>query len=143
MSTPAITRADFQQLADVRLAEAKALLDLGKWDGAYYLAGYAVEVALKACVIKRLMATDAFPDRKFSDSCYTHNLSELMKLAGLKPALDAETGADAVFTGFWGVVAVWSEQTRYHRVLEIQARSLYDAVGDANHGVLRWIKTLW
>ena len=143
MSTPAITRADFQQLADVRIAEAKALLDLGMWDGAYYLAGYAVEVALKACVIKRLMATDAFPDRKFSDSCYTHNLSELVKLAGLKPALDTASGADAVFTGFWGVVVEWSEQARYHRVAEFEARALYEAVADANHGMLRWIKTLW
>jgi HEPN domain-containing protein len=59
VSTPAISRADFQQLADVRLKEAKALLDLGMWDGAYYLAGYAVEVALKACIIKIVMATSA------------------------------------------------------------------------------------
>ena len=58
-----MTRAEFQQLAEQRLLEAKALLDQGKWDGAYYLAGYAVELALKACVIKMLLATDAFPER--------------------------------------------------------------------------------
>jgi HEPN domain-containing protein len=55
------TRAEFQQLAHARLEESKALPDLGRWDGAYYLAGYTVELALKACIIKTLMATDAFP----------------------------------------------------------------------------------
>ena len=60
-----MTRAEFQRLAEQRLVEAKVLLDEGHWDGAYYLAGYAVELALKACVIKMLLATDAFPERKF------------------------------------------------------------------------------
>ena len=59
------TRADFKALADERLEEAKALLDEGKWDGAYYLAGYAVELASKACIIKNLLETDVFPDREF------------------------------------------------------------------------------
>src|SRR5207248_9891874 len=63
-----------------------ALLDLGMWDGAYYLAGYAVEVALKACIIKAVMATDAFPEKKFSENCWTHDLEKLIVLAGLKAA---------------------------------------------------------
>ena len=65
-SAPAITRADFQQLADLRLAKANALLDLGMWDGACYLARYAVEGALKACIVKRLMATDALPEKRLA-----------------------------------------------------------------------------
>jgi len=40
------TRAEFQELAGVRLEEAKALLDVGKWGGAYYLAGYAIYTAI-------------------------------------------------------------------------------------------------
>lgn len=75
------TRTEFQQLAQERLQEAKALLDLGKWSGAYYLAGYAVELALKACIIKMLMATDAFPKKDFSKDCYTHAIEMLVKLA--------------------------------------------------------------
>ncbi len=73
------TRAEFQQLAEERLEEAKALLSLGKWGGAYYLAGYAVELALKACIIKRIMATDAFPEKEFSRNCYTHDLDKCRK----------------------------------------------------------------
>jgi HEPN domain-containing protein len=44
-----MNRDDFQQLADVRIAEAAVLLAQGNYDGAYYLAGYAVECGLKAC----------------------------------------------------------------------------------------------
>jgi hypothetical protein len=43
------------------------LLGLQCWSGAYYLAGYAVECGLKACIIKCLMTTDQFPERKFSE----------------------------------------------------------------------------
>jgi hypothetical protein len=39
-----MNRADFQRLADIRIDEAAALLAQQKWDGAYYLAGYAVEM---------------------------------------------------------------------------------------------------
>jgi len=42
-----MNRADFQQLADERISEAAVLLAASKFSGAYYLAGYAVECALK------------------------------------------------------------------------------------------------
>jgi len=38
-----MNRKDLQDLALIRLKEAKALLDKGLYDGAYYLCGYAVE----------------------------------------------------------------------------------------------------
>jgi hypothetical protein len=143
VSTPIITRVDFQQLAVVRLEEAKTLLDLGKWDGAYYLAGYAVELALKACIIKLLMTTDAFPEKQFSVNCWTHNVGKLLELARLKSAWDAASRVDSVLLGNWGVANIWSEQKRYERITEAEARELYDAVADATHGVLSWIKTQW
>ena len=143
MSTPAVTRADFQQLADIRLREAKALLDLGFWDGAYYLAGYAIEIALKACIIKKVMATDAFQDKKFSESCWTHDIGKLIALAGLQPTWTAATIADPRLWGNWGVVKLWSEQTRYDRCTEDEAKTLYTAISDPTHGVLTWIKTQW
>jgi len=50
-------------LSRIRLQEAKALLSLDFDDGAYYLAGYAVECALKACIAKETRRHE-FPDRK-------------------------------------------------------------------------------
>lgn len=143
MSTPVVTQAEFRALADVRLAEAKGLLDLGMWDGAYYLTGYAVEVALKACIIKKLMATDAFPKKSFSTDCYTHSVESLLDLAGLHSARAVATAADPSLSTNWGLSKDWSEQKRYHRITEAEARALYDAVADAAHGVLPWIKTQW
>jgi hypothetical protein len=42
-----VNRVDFQDLARIRLREAKALFDAGEFHGAYYLAGYSIECALK------------------------------------------------------------------------------------------------
>jgi hypothetical protein len=47
-----VDRKDLQELSTVRPKEAAALLKAGLFDGAYYLAGYAVECALKACIAK-------------------------------------------------------------------------------------------
>lgn len=135
------TKAEFQVLAEQRLLEAKALLDLEKWDGAYYLAGYAVELALKACIIKMLMATDAFPKKKFD--CYIHDISKLVELAKLDDALKKETAADSDFQSNWAIAKDWSEESRYHRFNKAEAESLYKAIADGEHGVLSWIKTQW
>ena len=137
------TKAEFQVLAEERLVEAKALLDLEKWDGAYYLAGYAVELALKACIIKTLMATDAFPDRDFSKNCYTHVIEALVKLAKRDEALKLAMDTDRNLLKNWTTVRDWSEQKRYHRIDKTEAEVLYAAIADDKHGVLPWIKTQW
>jgi HEPN domain-containing protein len=143
VSTPIVTRADFQARADEKLEEARVLLAAGRWSGANYVAGYAVELALKACIIKKLMATDAFPEKDFSRHCYSHDLKELFKLAGLKTAFDAALGASAQLRDGWDVVIEWSEAKRYERADEAEARRLVQAISDPVHGVLTWVKTYW
>jgi HEPN domain-containing protein len=56
-------RKDFRALSRVWLSEATALLNAGLPDGAYYLAGYAVECALKACIAKETQRYE-FPEKK-------------------------------------------------------------------------------
>lgn len=46
-------RQDLRELALLRLKEAQVLFANGCWSGAYYLAGYAIECALKACIAKK------------------------------------------------------------------------------------------
>jgi HEPN domain-containing protein len=141
MSTPIVTRADFQSLADQRLVEAKFLLDHGQWDGAYYLAGYAVELGLRACIIKTLLATDAFPEKKFSENCYTHAIDRLVGLAKLELKLQSATAADPDLQTNWSLTLDWNEAKRYHRMAQAEAEMLYNAIADPLHGVLPWIKT--
>jgi hypothetical protein len=82
-----VNRADLQRLAKERITDAKVLLGARRWSAAHYLAGYAVECALKACIAK-LMKPEEFPDRSFAEKCWTHNLPQLLGLAGLKTDLD-------------------------------------------------------
>jgi HEPN domain-containing protein len=55
-------RKDLRALSRVRLSEARALFKAGLPDGAYYLAGYAVECALKACIAKETQRYE-FPEK--------------------------------------------------------------------------------
>ena len=55
-------RKDFRELAMIRLREARVLLRAKCYDGAYYLAVYAVECALKACIARHTKRFE-FPDR--------------------------------------------------------------------------------
>jgi HEPN domain-containing protein len=134
-----MNRADLQHLAEVRLREADALLQGGNHPGAYYLGGYTVECALKACIAKQTQQFD-FPDKTLVARSHTHNLSELLALAGLKPQLGRESAA---LRANWGVVKDWSERSRY-QVRDAQAaQDLFDAIADASDGVLEWLKQHW
>jgi HEPN domain-containing protein len=140
-----LTRADFQRLANERVADAKALLAAGRWSAAYYLAGYAVECGLKACILARV-ATAAeviFADRRYSEKCWTHDLPQLVDLAGLKAALAADCAAELDLQENWDIVRDWSEASRYARTAKRKAESLYRAITDKKHGVLSWIKGRW
>ncbi len=135
--TVVTSRTDFQKLADLRMKEAKLLLDQGAWDGAYYRVGYAVEFALKSCIISRLIQSDSFPDKKLADNFYQHELTQLRKLA----ELDSEMDNDAAVSLKWDIVKDWSEQSRYGiGKTDREATDPYEAI---ETGVLPWIKARW
>jgi HEPN domain-containing protein len=135
-------RRDFQDLSRVRLKEARALLRLRLYDGAYYLAGYAVECALKSCIAKRTVRHE-FPDKKRVDSSYSHDLWSLLKVAGLEGAFDERARGDLDFLRNWKVVESWSEQSRYTITQETLAQELLMAITDRRHGILSWLKLYW
>ena len=138
-----MNRSDFQQLADVRIDEAMALLAQGKFDGAYYLAGYAVECGLKAC-IARLTSQDDYPPKpKYIYDYYSHEIEKLVKTAGLTAQRDADAAADPDLLANWQFVKDWTEESRYERRTQAQAQQLITAITDAAHGVLPWIKRRW
>lgn len=136
-----MTRRDLQELALLRLREAQALLDAGMPDGAYYLAGYAVECALKACIARSIQRHE-FPDKKKVDQSHTHSLRELMRVAELEKPCAAQAQRDAIFRHNWNKVAEWSEQSRY-RKHSLDAAGALIARIDGRHGVLTWIKRHW
>ena len=137
-----MNRIDLQTLANERLAEAKILLDAGKWSGAYYLAGYAVECGLKAC-IANLLKSEIFPEKDFSDKCYIHDLEKLVVLAGLKTKLDTDVTANANLDGYWDIVRAWKETSRYEQKSQADAQALYDAITQDPDGVFLWVQLHW
>ena len=138
----ALTRLDLQSLADRRIADAKTLIDGGRYDAGYYIAGYSTECALKAC-IANLWKAEAFPEKSFVSAVYIHDLKKLIDLAGLRPVFEADTAANAALFGFWGTVLGWTEHSRYDDKDEPAARELYDAITNGPDGVLPWIKRYW
>jgi hypothetical protein len=140
----AVNRTDLQRLVKQRIREAKALLAAKCWPGAYYLAGYAVECALKSCILARVERTGfIFVDRKYAEKCWTHNLTTLAELADLQQDMDSRANADPDFYDAWLVVREWDETSRYSRKTRPEATQLYAAITDAKHGVLTWIKHHW
>lgn len=103
----ALTNETFREIAKCRLAEAKLLAERGHPSGAYYLAGYAVECALKAIIAGRFRANE-IPDKGLVNSIYTHNLSDLLRLAGLQTEFQAESE----LVESWDIVKRWSENAR-------------------------------
>jgi hypothetical protein len=133
-------------LAEVRVKEAEALLAAGLWDGAYYLAGYAVECGLKACIAKLTKAEDFPPKEKIVRDYYSHELGKLLDIAGLTSEVKSVQRNPPMKPNVavkWQVIEGWSEQSRYERTVQKKAEVLIAAITDPTDGVLPWIKTHW
>lgn len=139
-----MNRVELRQLAEDRILDAGILLAAGRWSGAYYLAGYAVECGLKACVLAHIEATGAiFQDKKYAEKCWTHDLEVLKELANLTPAMAVDAAANPALSGNWGVTKDWRETSRYEQKTQAQAQALFDAIANDPDGVLPWLRKRW
>jgi len=119
------------------------LLAAGQWDAAYYLLGYCVECALKACVAKQFRLHEV-PDKKLVNSFYTHSLDELLTISGVKSEKEIHARADSSFEINWNTVRDWNETVRYDvGITEGFAREMFDAVANTASGILPWLKIHW
>lgn len=137
-----MNRQQLQRPAGERVQDAEALLAAGRWSGAYYLAGYAVECGLKACVAKLTVQYDS-PNKEIAAKSYTHNLESLVVTAKLESQRRAEVIANAAFASHCSDVIAWNERSRYLIWSEAEARILVSAVTDSNSGMSSWITVHW
>jgi len=132
-------RRDLQRLALAHVADAKVLLAAGRYDAAYYLAGLAVEYALKAR-IARATARYEFPDRRIAERAFTHDLEKLRDLARLKRELEQ---APLSVQKSWNVVSNWKIEVRYESGTDAdECRKFLRAVAERG-GFLPWLKQRW
>jgi HEPN domain-containing protein len=138
-----LNRKLLQTLAESRLEEGRILLAHNQWTGAYYLTGLAVECALKACLARAVKEHD-YPDKKFVNGMYQHDLQSLIGLDALLLAdLQAVMARDSKLEANWKTVKDWDDEKRYDIVDEQEAKGLYDATADTSSGVMPWIKGRW
>jgi hypothetical protein len=86
------------------------LLKAKRYDGSYYICGYAVELALKARIC-RTLGWAGFPStaREFEGlgSVKTHDLEVLLKFSGVQLRLRTK------YMPEWSVVSNWNQERRY------------------------------
>ena len=106
---PLLSRAMLQNLALAKVADARLLFDNRRYSNAYYLYGYGIELGLKACIARQILA-ETIPDRAILTRFLTHKIVDLVGLAGLATLLQ-ERRKDANFDVRWAVS--WSGQRRH------------------------------
>jgi HEPN domain-containing protein len=136
-----MNRNDLQRLAGTRIREAKTLFNTGEYSGAYYLAGYAAECALKSCYAKTVQRHD-FPELRSRD-VFTHNLQNLVGIVKLDAEFKRASAENGRFGAAWDIVLKWNEASRYREYDRNSAKALIDAVARPKEGVLPWIKRYW
>lgn len=125
------------------MKEANALIKAGFHSGAYYLAGYSVECALKACIARQTQRYD-FPDKKLVAKAWTHDLGKLLDLAGLTRDFEKEIVEQPRLGLNWAVVKNWKVEHRYsHDTAKGELKAIYYACVSRKYGVLTWITKRW
>jgi len=108
---------ELQAIAQARLEDAKVLLANDRVDGAGYVCGYAVELALKAR-ISRTLNWVGFPEKRaeFENllSFKTHKLDVLLALSGQEQRIKSDHLIE------WTAVATWDPEVRYKSVGKAQ-----------------------
>lgn len=135
-------RVDLQKLSERKIESAQTLAEAKHWSNSYYLAGYSIEMALKA-VISKQISEDTIPDKSLINKVYTHDFNVLLGLAGLKAERDNAVTADSLLGSNWAICSEWTPESRYHEKSNAETHFLLVAITDAKHGVLPWIKKYW
>lgn len=137
-----LSRIDLQKISEMRIKEAILLLQNGYFSGAYYIAGYSVEIGLKGC-ISRTFDNDVLPDKNFVKNIYSHDLPTLVGLASLKDSLDELRKKNDAFNVHWALVSQWRAESRYEFIEDFRAQALIGAIIDKKAGIGPWIAQHW
>ena len=123
-----LLRIELLELASVRLRDAELLYKDGRYDGAAYLSGYAVEFALKARICKQLRWV-GYPSKdnefKGKGSFKVHDFDRLLEYTGIAPKIRAYC------TPEWSIMKVWSPDYRYKPVGSANQQDVQEMIASA------------
>lgn len=110
-----ISPTDLYDIAKSRFEEAKLLNTAGKFEGAVYLCGYALELMLKRYIVLNL-SWDGYPETSKEFESFktfkTHDLDVLLRLAGLEKKIQIDKSVYAA----WQTAKLWKSEIRYKKV---------------------------
>ena len=105
-----ITLEELLNISGDRLEDAKALHKAGRYDGAFYICGYAVELRLKKKICETL-GWEGYPssEKEFNKlkSFKIHDLDMLLHLSGAENQIKSEMFIE------WSIVVSWDPEMRY------------------------------
>ncbi len=137
---------DLKILAEVRLKEARVLHRNGLYDGAAYLCGYVVELALKARICKHLNISE-YPDTgDFKPIFSSHDFDRLLLLSGLQREVNITNISKKKLYTNWLLLTQWRPEQRYQpsgTYSQIQSRELILALTSRRWGFHTWMSTQW
>jgi HEPN domain-containing protein len=139
-----MTKKDLQHLSRLRLEEAEALYKARFYDGCVYLAGYAVELALKARICRILRLREYPPSGELGRTFRIHNLEDLRVLSGLSAEIEASKNKD-LFDN-WSIAVVWNPMQRYESPGKYdanRAKAILNSLTDKPNGVFTWLTKRW
>lgn len=127
------------ELAADRVREARLLLKHEQFTGAAYIAGYAVELLLKAIIAVRANA-GFWPLEQLVSEYRTHDFDILLKQAGLARQMRAVAGKNPELSSNWQVARIWETNFRYRRLQRQLASDIVSAVTDERDGIAAWLR---
>ena len=137
----ALPRTTLQRLATAKVEDARLLHDNRRYSNSYYLYGYGIELGLKACIARQMIA-ETVPDKAVLRGFLDHEIGKLIALAGLSEALKSERD-NPQFDIRWSIVSEWSVEVRYDMIDAVTATAMRDAIESPQHGVMRWLQQFW
>jgi hypothetical protein len=120
-----IDKAELRKIAAARLRDAQSLLVAGRYDGATYLCGYAIEIGLKLRICKTLRWR-GFPETnaEFRDlqSFKTHDFDALLRLSGIENKIKSQYLVE------WLTVKRWNPELRYSKTGSASSQATADFI---------------
>lgn len=160
------TPDEIRKIADLRLSEAKILCENEKYNGAFYLAGYSIELRLKVKICEQWDVVNLFDFdgnnkslpagvSEVRKAIKTHDISALFILSGLKKIIADEQSDNQILFKTNSLLfheetcdgetrlgkCFWNEQLRYQLTSLKSEQDIKDLIELLNHenGLLKGV----
>ena len=140
-----ISKRILRELIDQKLKDADALIAKRRYATAIYIAGYAIELALKLKICRIFKFVQGFPENKVEFSVYQNSVKSQQLLLGaitqIKDIRNHDLNKLLFYSGVeyqirlnylneWNLIVSWNPEMRYQmqKVLKKEALSKVNAI---------------